>query len=83
MGGNVETSQRITDVIFKAFEACGASQGTMNNFLFGDEKFGYYETICGGVGATRDSPGASGVHTLAWLSRPFQPFSVSRFAVLQ
>jgi 5-oxoprolinase (ATP-hydrolysing) len=40
-----------------------ASQGTMNNFLFGDQTFGYYETICGGVGATPFSDGEDAVHT--------------------
>ena len=47
VGGNVLTSQRITDVILKAFGACAASQGCMNNLTFGNERFGYYETIGG------------------------------------
>ncbi|KAK6198128.1 5-oxoprolinase [Scheffersomyces amazonensis] len=57
VGGNVETTQRIVDVMLKAFEAAAASQGTCNNFTFGinDKEhgisFGYYETICGGSGA--------------------------------
>lgn len=51
VGGNVLTSQRITDVIFKAFKACAASQGCMNNLTFGNSEFGYYETIAGGSGA--------------------------------
>ena len=63
VGGNVLTSQRITDVIFKAFQACAASQGCMNNLTFGDGSFGYYETICGGAGAGPTWAGASGVHT--------------------
>ena len=50
VGGNVETSQRVVDVIFKAFEACSASQGCMNNITFGDESHGYYETVAGGSG---------------------------------
>ena len=45
------TSQRFTDVILKAFGACAASQGCMNNLTFGNERFGYYETIGGGAGA--------------------------------
>ncbi len=55
--GNVETSQRIVDCLLGAFGVAGASQGTMNNFLFGDSSFGYYETICGGAGATADAQG--------------------------
>ncbi|KAI1878643.1 hypothetical protein JX265_002820 [Neoarthrinium moseri] len=73
VGGNVLTSQRVTDVIFKAFQACAASQGDCNNLTFGfggnvtGEKevkgFGYYETIAGGSGAGPDWEGTSGVHT--------------------
>ncbi len=63
VAGNVETSQRIVDVLLGAFGAAAASQGTMNNVLMGDNTFGYYETIGGGSGATASAPGASGVHT--------------------
>jgi len=63
VGGNVLTSQRITDVILKAFQACAASQGCMNNFTFGNENFGYYETIGGGAGAGPNWHGQSGIHT--------------------
>ncbi|KAF2862235.1 5-oxoprolinase [Piedraia hortae CBS 480.64] len=73
VGGNVLTSQRITDVVLKAFNACAASQGDCNNLTFGFggnvagqnavEGFGYYETIAGGSGAGPDWEGASGVHT--------------------
>ncbi|MEO1337980.1 MAG: hydantoinase B/oxoprolinase family protein, partial [Myxococcota bacterium] len=62
-GGNVETSQRVVDVLLGALDLAAASQGTMNNFTFGDSSFGYYETIAGGAGATADAPGCSGVHT--------------------
>ncbi|KAI1639564.1 5-oxoprolinase [Biscogniauxia mediterranea] len=72
VGGNVLTSQRVTDVIFRAFEACAASQGDCNNLTFGfggnlsGEKevrgFGYYETIAGGSGAGPYWEGTSGVH---------------------
>ena len=65
-GGNVETSQRLVDVIFGALGIVAASQGTMNNFLFGRggaEAFGYYETIGGGAGAGPGFDGASAVHT--------------------
>jgi 5-oxoprolinase (ATP-hydrolysing) len=62
-GGNVETSQRVVDVLLGAFGLAAASQGTMNNLLFGDDTFGYYETICGGSGATAEADGADAVHT--------------------
>ena len=61
VGGNVLTSQRVTDVCLAAFEACANSQGCMNNLTFGDETFGYYETIAGGAGAGPAWDGASGV----------------------
>ena len=63
VGGNVELSQRLTDTLLKAFGMVACSQGTMNNFLFGNENFGYYETICGGSGAGKGFSGTSGVHT--------------------
>ncbi|MCP4445561.1 MAG: 5-oxoprolinase [Myxococcales bacterium] len=61
--GNVETSQRVVDVLLAALGLSAASQGTMNNLTFGNESFGYYETIAGGAGASKQAPGASGVHT--------------------
>lgn len=65
--GNVLTSQRIVDVIFRAFNAVAASQGCMNNLTFGSDDaengFGYYETICGGSGGGPTWKGTSGVHT--------------------
>lgn len=63
VGGNVLTSQRVVDVIFKAFGVVAASQGCMNNFTFGNDDFGYYETIGGGAGAGLTWHGCSGVHT--------------------
>jgi 5-oxoprolinase (ATP-hydrolysing) len=63
VAGNVLTSQRIVDVIFKALNSCAASQGCMNNFTFGNERFAYYETIGGGAGAGPGWNGQSGVHT--------------------
>lgn len=63
VGGNVLTSQRIVDVILNAFSKCAASQGCMNNITFGNEKFGYYETVAGGSGAGPTWHGASGKHT--------------------
>jgi N-methylhydantoinase B/oxoprolinase/acetone carboxylase alpha subunit len=74
-GGNVETSQRIVDVLFGALsqvipqKIAAASSGTMNNITFGgydpsrDRRFAYYETIGGGMGGSSDFPGLSGVHT--------------------
>ncbi len=61
--GNVETSQRIVDCLFGALGVAAASQGTMNNLLLGNERFGYYETICGGAGAGPGFAGADAVHT--------------------
>jgi N-methylhydantoinase B len=67
--GNVETSQRIVDVVFGALRKAmpavipAASQGTMNNFSFGGDGFAYYETIAGGMGARPGADGVSGVHT--------------------
>ncbi|MBM4385190.1 MAG: hydantoinase B/oxoprolinase family protein [Deltaproteobacteria bacterium] len=62
VAGNVETSQRVVDVILGAMGVAAASQGTMNNLAFGDASFGYYETLGGGSGATPGAPGGSGVH---------------------
>lgn len=61
VGGNVLTSQRITDVVLTAFQACACSQGCMNNLTFGDDTFGYYETIGGGSGAGPTWDGTSGI----------------------
>jgi 5-oxoprolinase (ATP-hydrolysing) len=63
VGGNVETSQRLTDTILKALGIIACGQGTMNNVLFGNETFGYYETICGGSGAGEGFNGTDAVHT--------------------
>ncbi len=61
--GNVETSQRVVDVLLGALGLAAASQGTMNNLTFGDASFGYYETLGGGAGACAGHAGRSGVHT--------------------
>jgi 5-oxoprolinase (ATP-hydrolysing) len=63
VGGNVETSQRLVDTLIKALGLAAGSQGTMNNLLFGNARFGYYETVCGGAGAGPGFAGASAVHT--------------------
>jgi 5-oxoprolinase (ATP-hydrolysing) len=62
VGGNTEISQRVVDTLLKAFGLAACSQGTMNNFLFGDATFGYYETIGGGAGAGPNFKGRSAVH---------------------
>ncbi len=77
-GGNVETSQRVVDALLGALGLAAASQGTMNNLLFGDESFGYYETICGGSGATPASPGADAVHTHMTNTRLTDPEIIER-----
>lgn len=69
VGGNTEVSQRIVNLLLRAFGLAAGSQGTMNNLLFGNDNpengavFGYYETVCGGAGATSNASGASAVHT--------------------
>ncbi|MEL6188499.1 MAG: hydantoinase B/oxoprolinase family protein, partial [Myxococcota bacterium] len=81
-GGNVETSQRVVDVLLGALGRAAASQGTMNNLTFGDDSFGYYETIAGGAGATANAPGLGGVHTHMTNTRITDPEILeSRFPV--
>lgn len=72
-GGNVETSQRVVDVLLGAIGRFAASQGTMNNLTFGNAGFGYYETIAGGAGAADGYDGASAVHTHMTNSRITDP----------
>ena len=78
VGGNVLTSQRVVDVVLKAFNACAASQGCMNNLTFGDDRFGYYETIAGGAGAGPTWEGRSGVHTHCTNTRITDPEILER-----
>jgi len=73
VGGNVETSQAITDTLYGALGVLAASQGTMNNFTFGNEKYQYYETICGGSGAGANFDGTDAVHTHMTNSRLTDP----------
>ncbi len=81
--GNVLTSQRLTDVILKAFGVCAGSQGCMNNLTFGNSDFGYYETIGGGAGAGPGWHGQSGVHTHMTNTRITDPEILeSRYPVL-
>ena len=63
VAGNTEVSQAVCNALLGALGAAAASQGTMNNFLFGNVDHQYYETICGGAGAGPSFAGASGVHT--------------------
>ena len=63
VAGNVETSQYITDTLYGALGVMAAAQGTMNNFTFGNDRYQYYETICGGSGAGPDFDGCDAVHT--------------------
>jgi 5-oxoprolinase (ATP-hydrolysing) len=76
--GNVETSQRVVDVLLGALGVAAASQGTMNNLLFGNREFGYYETICGGSGATAAGPGANAVQVHMTNTRSTDPEVLER-----
>ena len=73
VAGNVETSQTIVDALYGALGVMAASQGTMNNFTFGNQKYQYYETICGGSGAGIDFDGTDAVHTHMTNSRLTDP----------
>jgi 5-oxoprolinase (ATP-hydrolysing) len=71
--GNVETSQALANALYGALGCLAGSQGTMNNLTFGNEKYQYYETICGGAGAGRGFNGAAAVHTHMTNSRLTDP----------
>jgi 5-oxoprolinase (ATP-hydrolysing) len=73
VAGNVETSQTVTDALYGALGVLAASQGTMNNFTFGNETYQYYETVAGGAGAGPDFDGASAVQTHMTNSRLTDP----------
>src|ERR687896_2367318 len=73
VAGNVEPSQCITDALYGALGVLAAAQGTMNNFTFGNDRYQYYETICGGSGAGPDFDGTSAVHTHMTNSRLTDP----------
>jgi len=73
VAGNVETSQVVTDTLFAATGRLAPSQGTMNNFTFGNERYQYYETIAGGSGAGPDHDGTSAVQTHMTNSRLTDP----------
>ncbi|HEY0647223.1 hydantoinase B/oxoprolinase family protein [Phenylobacterium sp.] len=78
VAGNVETSQHVVDALYSALGVMANSQGSMNNFTFGDDQRQYYETICGGAGATADRDGASAVHTHMTNSRLTDPEILER-----
>lgn len=83
VGGNVETSQAVTNALLLALGVLAASQGTMNNLTFGDNQWQYYETICGGAGAGPGFHGAHAVHTHMTNSRLTDPEVLEmRFPVL-
>jgi N-methylhydantoinase B len=93
VAGNTETSSRITDVVFAALGQAvpvpAQGQGTMNNVVFGSDRFTYYETIAGGQGACPDAKGPSGVHVAMsnTLNTPIEalelayPLRVERYAL--
>jgi 5-oxoprolinase (ATP-hydrolysing) len=83
VAGNVETSQAITNALYGALNTLAASQGTMNNFTFGNHQYQYYETICGGSGASATFNGTDAVHTHMTNSRLTDPEVLEwRFPVL-
>ena len=83
VAGNVETSQVIVDALYGALGVMAASQGTMNNFTFGNPRYQYYETICGGSGAGIDFDGTDAVQTHMTNSRLTDPEVLEwRFPVL-
>ncbi|MGR3276457.1 hydantoinase B/oxoprolinase family protein [Acaryochloris marina NIES-2412] len=83
VAGNVETSQAVTDALYAALNVLAASQGTMNNFTFGNQQYQYYETICGGSGAGPGFAGTDAVQTHMTNSRLTDPEVLElRFPVL-
>ena len=73
VAGNVETSQALTDALYGALNVMAASQGTMNNFTFGNQRYQYYETIAGGSGAGPGFHGTAAVQTHMTNSRITDP----------
>ena len=63
MAGNIEVSQAITNALYGALGVLAASQGTMNNVFYGNDRYQNYDTVCGGTGAGPDHPGTSAVHS--------------------
>ncbi|MFT5162395.1 MAG: 5-oxoprolinase (ATP-hydrolyzing) [Alteromonadaceae bacterium] len=73
VAGNVETSQVVTDALYGALNISAGAQGTMNNFTFGNQKYQYYETICGGTGAGQHGEGCDAIHSHMTNSRLTDP----------
>jgi 5-oxoprolinase (ATP-hydrolysing) len=73
VAGNVETSQCVTNALYGALKVLAGSQGTMNNLTFGNDRYQYYETICGGSGAGPTFDGTDAVHTAMTNSRMTDP----------
>lgn len=73
VAGNVETSQAIVDCLYQALGVLAGSQGTMNNITLGNQQFQYYETICGGAGASKNADGCDAVQTHMTNSRMTDP----------
>ena len=83
VAGNVETCQAITDSLYGALGVLAGAQGTMNNFTFGNDRWQYYETVCGGSGAGPGFDGTDAVHTHMTNSRLTDPEILEwRFPVL-
>ena len=83
VAGNVETCQAITDALYGALGVLAGAQGTMNNLTFGNDRWQYYETVCGGSGAGPDFDGTDAVHTHMTNSRLTDPEILEwRFPVL-
>ncbi|NYZ11120.1 5-oxoprolinase [Azospirillum sp. RWY-5-1] len=83
VAGNVETSQCVTDALYGALGVMASAQGTMNNLTFGNQRYQYYETICGGSGAGPGFDGTDAVHTHMTNSRLTDPEVLEwRFPVL-
>ncbi len=78
VAGNVETSQHIVDALYAALGIMANAQGSMNNFTFGDDARQYYETLCGGVGASAEADGCDAIHSHMTNSRLTDPEILER-----
>ncbi|MGB1161140.1 MAG: hydantoinase B/oxoprolinase family protein, partial [Alphaproteobacteria bacterium] len=78
ISGNTEVSQAIAEALYGALQVMAGSQGTMNNFVYGNERLQNYETICGGTGAGPDFDGASAVHSHMTNTRMTDPEVLER-----